>query len=171
MSAGMEDDQLEKLLEGQLSWEELRNDVLPDPKDPNRFQNVRRILESKVDWDEPILVPLNDHLYVVGMDDGKRVVKAECGHELCSVDENWKLHCQLRVREDAAEMEELYPKWLTPDPEWTFQLREFFCPECYTLVEVDALPAGYPILKPFDPDVDTFYNDWLDQPVPQEQHE
>ena len=157
--------QIEKLIDGDLGWEELRNDVLPDPKDSNRFEVTREILQERVEWNEPILVPLNDHLFVVGSDDG-RIVKAECGHEFGSADDNWKQACQIRVRETESEMRELYPEWMTPDPDWTFQLREFFCPGCYTLLDVDAVPAGYPVIKPFDPDIDAFYEGWIGEPAP-----
>lgn len=157
--------QIEKLIDGDLGWEELRNDVLPDPKDADRFEVTREILQDRVQWDAPILVPLNDHLFVVGADDG-RIVKAECGHEFGPADDNWKTACQIRVREGKDEMRELYPEWMTPDSNWTFQLREFFCPGCYTLLDVDAVPAGYPVIEPFDPDIDTFYEEWLEEPAP-----
>ncbi len=159
--------QIEKLIDGTLPWPELRDDVLPDPKDPERFETSIDILQDRVDWDDRILVPLNDHLYVVAGEDG-RTVKAECGHELCDADENWKLECQIRVRESQAETAELYPELMTPDPDWTFQLREYFCPECYALLDVEAVPAGYPVLQKFEPDVDTFYEEWLGETVPDE---
>ena len=157
--------QIEKLVEGKLSWEELRSDVLPDPKDPQRFEVTRDILQETVEWDEPILVPINDHLFAVAKD-GERIVKAECGHEFGPLEENWKTECRVRVRESEGEMRDLYPKWMTPDPDWTFELREFFCPGCYKQVDVDAVPAGYPVLKPFDPDIDVFYEEWLEKPAP-----
>jgi acetone carboxylase gamma subunit len=154
-----------QLVDGELSWDELRNEVLPDPKDPQRFQKVREVLQERVDWDEPILVPLNDHLSVVGTDDG-RVVRAHCGQDLCLADENWKEACQVRVREDPEDLNEIYPEYMNVDPDWAFELREWFCPGCYTLVDVDAVPVGYPVYLPFDPDVDAFYEEWLDQPAP-----
>lgn len=162
-----DESQIEKLIEGTLPWHELQNEVLPDPKDPERFETTIAVLQERVEWDEPILVPLNDHLLVVGSEDGRKV-KAECGRELCPADENWKLECQVRVREDQAETAELYPELMTPDPDWAFQLREFFCPECYALLDVEAVPAGYPILQKFEPDIDTFYEQWLGEPAPDE---
>lgn len=164
----MDTDRVRKLVEGELPQQELRNDVLPDPKDPNRFQEVRKVLQEKVDWDDPILVPLNDHLYIVGTDNG-RVVRGECGHDFCNADENWKTACQVRVREGEEEMDDLYPEHMGTNPEWSFQLREFYCPECYTLINVDSVPAGYPVLQPFEPDIDTFYEEWLGEPAPDKQ--
>jgi acetone carboxylase gamma subunit len=158
----MDESQIQKLIDGKLSWDELQSNVLPDPKDPDRFEKVRSVLQDQVEWDETVLVPLNDHLYVVEREDGDRIVKGECGHEYCDADDNWKRACQIRVRESDAEMEQLYPKWQTSDPNWNFQIREFFCPDCYSLLEVDAVPAGYPILQSFEPDIETFYEEWID---------
>lgn len=156
---------LERLLDGEVSDHELREEILPDPKDPDRFENVREILQERVDWDEPILVPLNDHLFAVGTDDG-RFVKGECGHEFCRINENWKLETQVRVREDEDDLTELYPKDLTPAPDWQYQVREYFCPGCYELLEVEAVPRGYPVLQKFEPDIEVFYEEWLGRPAP-----
>lgn len=160
-------DTIERLIDGELPWGEVQNEVLPDPKDSGRFTKVREILQERVDWDEPILLPLNDHLFVVSKD-GEYYVKSECGRSLCALDENWKLECQIRVREDQEELEEVYPELLGPDPDWSFQIREYFCPKCYQLLDVTAVPAGYPMFQPFRPDIDTFYEEWLEEPVPVE---
>lgn len=154
-----------QLIDGELTWDELRNEVLPDPKDPNRFEKTRETLQERVDWDDPILVPLNDHLYVVGTDDG-RIIKSHCGEDLCGADENWKNSCQVRIREEDEELEELYPEYMHIAPEWSFELREWYCPGCYELVDVDTVPVGYPVFKPFDPDIDTFYEEWQGRPAP-----
>ncbi|WP_414652129.1 acetone carboxylase subunit gamma [Halorientalis sp.] len=59
-------------------------------------------------------------------------------------------------KEDTEEFEELYEEHTHVDPDWAFELREWCCPECYELIDVDAVPVGYPVIKPFDPDIDTF---------------
>jgi len=156
---------LERLLDGNISDHELREEILPDPKDPDRFVNVQNVLQDRVDWDNPILVPVNDHIFAVGSDEG-RIFKGECGHEFCGLEENWKLHTQVRTREDLDEFTELYPDDLTPDPDWQYQIREYFCRECYELLEVEAVPRGYPIMQKFEPDIDAFYEEWLDRPAP-----
>jgi acetone carboxylase gamma subunit len=163
--SGTDREQIAKLIDGTLPWSELRNDVLPDPKDPQRFETTRAILEERVDWDEPILVPLNEKLYVVGTDGG-RAVKCECSHEFCPADENWKESARVRVREDEEEVGEIYPEGMGQNPDWTFQLREWFCPGCFTQLDVDAVPAGYPVLHAFEPDIDAFYEEWLGRPAP-----
>lgn len=154
-----------QLVDGELSDDELRNEVLPDPKDPKRFQKVREVLQEETGWDDPVLVPLNDHMYVVGTDEG-RVIRSHCGEDLCDADENWKEYCEVNVRREDDELEELYPKYMNIAPEWDFELREWFCPGCYALVDVDTTPVGYPVYKPFEPDIDTFYEEWLGEPAP-----
>jgi len=151
------------LIDGNLTQDELYNDLLPNPKDPDRFRKVRQAYEDRVDWDEPILVGLNDHLFVVGTDEGRKV-KAECGHTVCDADENWKTGCEIRVREDQDELAELYGDEHTPD--WSFELREYMCPGCYQLVEVEAVPSTYPVIQRFDPHIDEFYEEWLGESPP-----
>lgn len=162
-------EQVEQLVDGSLPWEELRADVLPDPKDPNRFEVTREVLQERVDWEDVVLVPLSDRLYVVGDADCEGVdrrIKCECGHDFCEADENWKRHARVRVREDESEIREIYPEGMGSKPEWTFQLREWFCPGCYAQLAVDAVPAGYPVVRSFEPDVDAFYEEWLDREPP-----
>lgn len=158
-------DSIRNLIDGDLSWEELKEDVLPKPKDSNRFESTLEVLQERVEWDDPILMPLNDHLFVVGSEED-RLVKAECGHEFCDHGENWKRHTRVRVREGPDEMDDLYEDWMSVDEDWSFQLREFFCPGCLQLLDVDAVPVAYPVLTPFEPDIDTFYEEWLGRPAP-----
>jgi len=165
MAAQNDKETIRQLVDGNIAWEELRNEILPDPKASNRFETTREVLQERVEFDDPILVPLNDHLYVTGGDDGRHVT-AGCGHELCEADENWKIHSQVHVREDDEEFAELYTEMQSPHPEWDFELREFFCPGCYELVEVEAVPTGYPMLQKFEPDIDVFYEEWLGEPAP-----
>lgn len=161
----MEKETVRRLIDGELPWEQLRDEALQGKKDGDRFEKTIEILQERVEWDDTILMPINDHLFAVAKD-GDRIVKGECDHEFGTLDENWKRDCQVRIREGEQEMTEIYPGWQSPDPDWDWQLREFFCPECYELLEVDAVPAGYPVLQEFEPDIDGFYEEWLDKPVP-----
>jgi acetone carboxylase gamma subunit len=156
-------DTVRKLVDGDLPWNELASDLLPNPKDKDRFQKVRQAYEERVDWNDPILMPLNDHLFVVGTENGRKI-KTACGEVLCDANANWKKSCQVRVREDEDELAELYGPEQTPA--WSFQLREFMCPRCYELVEVESLPSAYPVVRRFKPDIDEFYEEWLDEPAP-----
>ena len=51
-----------------------------------------------------------------------------------------------------------------PDPQW-MEIREFICPECGTLHEVEAAAPGYPVVHDFEPDLEGFYREWLGRPL------
>jgi acetone carboxylase gamma subunit len=149
---------LERLINGDLSWDELKP-IISGRKDPKRFDMILEILQNQVPWNEKIILPLHEHLYIVSKET-KRIVKCDCGFEFGDYKENWKTKCRVRVRDTFEEIEELYPKDMGSDPEW-IELREYFCPGCYTLLDVEAVPPGYPTVFNFLPDIDIFYEKWL----------
>ena len=154
---------LERMINGELTWEELRP-IISGRKDPGRFDTILEILQEKVPWKEKIILPLHEHLYIVSKDD-QRIVKCDCGYEFGDYRENWKTKCRVRVRDTVEEIEELYPKYMGCDPEWE-ELREYLCPGCFTLLDVEAVPPGYPTIFNFLPDIDTFYEKWLGRKAP-----
>jgi acetone carboxylase gamma subunit len=149
---------LERMINGDLSWDELKP-IISGRKDPKRFDMILEILQNQVPWNEKIILPLHEHLYIVSKET-KRIVKCDCGFEFGDYKENWKTKCRVRVRDTFEEIEELYPKDMGSDPEW-IELREYFCPGCYTLLDVEAVPPGYPTVFNFLPDIDIFYEKWL----------
>jgi acetone carboxylase gamma subunit len=154
---------LERMINGKLSWDELKP-IISGRKDPNRFNLILEILQERVSWNEKILLPLHEHLHIVAKN-GQRIVKCDCGHEFGDYKENWKKKSRVRVRDTFEEIEELYPKDMGSDPEW-IELREYFCPGCFTLLDVEAVPPGYPTIFNFLPDIDTFYEKWLGRKAP-----
>ena len=154
---------LERMIDGELTWEELKP-IIAGRKDPDRFDKIIEILQERVPWDEKILLPIHEHLYVVSKE-GQRIVKCDCGYEFGDYRENWKTKCRVRVRDTSEEIEELYPKYMGSDPEWN-ELREYFCPGCLALLDVESVPPGYPTVFNFLPDIDTFYEKWLGRPPP-----
>jgi len=154
---------LERLIEGNLSWDELRL-IIAGRKDPDRFDMVLEILQKRVSWEEKILLPLHEHLYIIAKD-GKRIVKCDCGHEFGDYRENWKTKCRIRVRDTAEAIDELYPKYMGCNEEWE-EIREYFCPGCFALLDTEVVPPGYPVIFNFLPDIDTFYEKWLNRAVP-----
>ena len=94
-----------------------------------------------------------------------RGIKCDCGHEFCDYRENWKLEALINVRDTVESLREIYPDKMHGDPEWN-SLREYFCPGCKTLLEVEAVPPGYPVIHDFVPDLEGFYEDWLGRPLP-----
>ena len=154
---------LERMLEGSLKWDELKK-IISGRKDQNRFDMVMEILQDNVKWNEKILLPLHEHLYIVAKE-GQRIVKCDCGYEFGDYNINWKTKCRIRVRDTIDSIEELYPKYMGSDPKWE-ELREYFCPKCFTLLDVEAVPPGYPTIFNFLPDIDTFYEKWLGRNPP-----
>jgi acetone carboxylase gamma subunit len=150
---------LEKLIDGKLSWQEVKN-IMSSFKDPDRFDKYLEILQERVSWDDPILLPLALHLYIVQKPDGARVVKCDCGHEFGGYNENWKFQALIHVRDTEELLQEVYPPMMHSNPKW-ITLREYFCPGCKTQLEVEAVPPGYPVIFDFQPDLEAFYREWL----------
>ena len=150
---------IEKLIDGKLAWGEVKG-IMSSFKDPERFDKYVEILQERVTWEERILLPLALHLYVVEKADGSRVVKCDCGHEFGDYRENWKMAANVFVRDTDEKLQELYPPLMHSDPRWIV-LREYYCPGCNTMLEVEAVPHGYPIIFDFQPDLETFYREWL----------
>lgn len=157
---------VEELIDGTLDWKQLKS-MMSASKDAERIETYIGILQERVPWDDPIILPLGLHLYIVHKETGKRIVKCDCGHEFCDYKDNWKLHAQIYVRDTEEAMNEVYPKLMAPDPKWQV-LREFYCPGCASQLEVEAVPPWYPVIKEFEPDIDTFYHEWLKKPIPGE---
>lgn len=69
------------------------------------------------------------------------------------------------MRDRIEDIEQFYPKNMGSDPDWV-ELREYFCPGCLALLDVETAPAGYPTVFNFLPDIDTFYKSWLGRNPP-----
>jgi acetone carboxylase, gamma subunit len=133
-------------------------------KDADRFDKYVAILQERVPWDYPIVLPFGEHLYIAKTDQGYWVL-CDCGYEFCDHRENWKLEALVNVRETVDALREIYPDKMHGHPDWN-HLREYFCPGCKTLLEVEAVPPGYPVVHDFVPDLEGFYEDWLGRPLP-----
>lgn len=154
---------MEQLMDGELPWNEVHR-IQSSFKDPDRFDKYVAVLQSRVPWKEPIVLPLTTHLFIVKKG-GKYPVKCTCGHEFCDYRENWKTSALIHVRADEESLSEIWPGPKAPDPDKN-EVREFYCPGCGSQLEVDAVPPGYPILLNFLPDLEAFYGGWLGRPVP-----
>jgi acetone carboxylase, gamma subunit len=149
-------------------------------KDADRFDKYVQLLQDRVPWQERIVLPFGEHLFIVlkqngaapavaGSEDelphGRYVVKCKCGHEFCDYRDNWKLGALINVRETDEQLQEIYPEKMSGDPRWN-SLREYFCPGCKTMLEVEAVPPGYPVIHDFLPDLEGFYRNWLERELP-----
>jgi acetone carboxylase, gamma subunit len=178
---------LRDLMDERLARAQVRT-IQSGYKDADRFDKYVEILQEQVPWDDQIVLPFGEHLFVVLKDDGEYlahdersssiasaegsglapgrfIIKCDCGHEFCDYRENWKLEALVYVRETAEDMLEIYPDKMHGDPAWNV-LREYFCPGCKTLLEVEAVPRGYPVIHDFVPDLEGFYEEWLGRPLP-----
>lgn len=133
-------------------------------KDPDRFDQYVSILSERVPWPEQILLPIHEHLFIVAKD-GQAITKAACGHEFGDWRINYKVLCRVRVRRSAESLAEIYEPGFAIDPALV-DMREFICPGCGSLLEVDAVPLNYPVERDFFPDLKVFYEEWLGRPLP-----
>ncbi|MGC8567237.1 MAG: acetone carboxylase subunit gamma [Caldisphaera sp.] len=155
---------LERLLENKAKEDEIFK-IITSEKDPiARFDAIISYFQSKVSWKEKILLPLSKHLFIV-CKDGKPIVKSECGYEFGDYRINWKVFSKVRVRRTRKDLLELYPYFMHGDPDW-IEIREYICPKCGKLLDVEAVPPGYPPLFEYLPDLVTFYEKWLKRDFP-----
>jgi acetone carboxylase, gamma subunit len=126
-------------------------DIQSGYKDPDRVDKWLEVLQERVSYDDPIVLPCGEGLNVVRRSwDGELVIRCDCGHELCRHDQNWKMNAVIHVRDDESSMREVYPAMAHAGPEW-MELRELYCPSCAGQLEVEATPPGYPLTHDFLP--------------------
>ncbi len=156
----MSKDQLGDLLDEKLNRRTVKG-IQSDIKDPDRFDKWVELLQERVDYDDPIVLPYGEGLNIVRRaDDGELVIRTDAGADLCRWDQNWKMHVPMFVRDTDELYEELYPKLGHPEGEWQ-ELREYYCPRSGRLLETEAVPPGYPVVHEYLPDIEGFYTGWL----------
>jgi N-methylhydantoinase B/oxoprolinase/acetone carboxylase alpha subunit/acetone carboxylase gamma subunit len=160
----LEADTLAALADERLSRREVKT-IQSSYKDADRFDKWLAVLQERVPYEEPIVLPAGESLNITRSAGGDLVIRCDCGHEFCSYEENWKMHASIHVRDSVEAMREVFPKMAHADPEW-MELREFHCPACARQLEVECSPPGYPVVHEFLPDVEGFYRGWLGREVP-----
>jgi N-methylhydantoinase B len=155
---------LAAMLDEKLSRREVK-DLQSSYKDADRFDKWVSVLQERVPFEEPIVLPVGEGLNVVRSGDGELVIRCDCGHDLCSHDANWKMDAAVYVRDSEEALREIYPRYAHCDPAW-MELRELYCPGCGRQLEVEASPPGYPVVHEFLPDVEGFYRGWLGREIP-----
>jgi len=159
-------EQIKNLVDGKLDWDTTLR-MLSMPKDPERFELYIAALQQKLGWADRIVLPLGPHLHIVQQAGSKKwLIQCDCGHAFCDWKDNWKMHANLFVRESEEAMAEVYPKLMAPDTAWQVY-REYSCPACGTLHDVEAPTPWYPVIHDFEPDIDAFYKEWVKLPVPE----
>ena len=154
---------LAAMVDEKLSRAEVKH-IQTSYKDADRFDKWVAVLQERVPYDDPIVLPMGEGLNAVRAG-GELVVRCDCGHDFCPPDEDWKMHAVVNVRDSVEAMREVFPQMSHADPEW-MELREFHCPSCGRQLEVECSPPGYPVVHEFLPDVEGFYRGWLGREVP-----
>ncbi len=134
------------LLDGSISSDDLQA-IQRAPKDAGRQEMVIGLEQQRVAFDDPILVCLQEALFIVRRDDGERVVRCRCGHDFGDHRRNWKHAAAVIEREGETPF---FPGPRAADPDWMV-LREFYCPSCATRLDVEVVPIGYPFIMNFEP--------------------
>ncbi|MFB6172889.1 MAG: acetone carboxylase subunit gamma [Haloarculaceae archaeon] len=94
------------------------------------------------------------HEYLELDPEARTISCLECGEQLCDADQNYKKHSAMRtgpvtdIGPVFTDPEEIYEE--APDVEF----RQFFCPNCATLLDYEVVPEDEPILHDLDIDVD-----------------
>lgn len=163
-SVSYTDKEIEDIVRGEAPVD-LITRMQRSPKDSDRFDKYLRVLQNRAKWKDKILLPIGEHLYIVERENDKsRVVKCDCGQEFGDYRENWKLEALIYIRDTDAKLEEIYPGVRKPNKELC-EVREYICPGCGTLLEVEASAPGCPPVFSFLPDIDGFYEEWLGRPL------
>jgi acetone carboxylase, gamma subunit len=164
MSTNYATEIIRDLIEGKLPWPETHQ-IMSGYKDSDRFKKYRAILQEGLNWADPVVLPIGERLVIVRSTAGFDV-RCHCGYDFGDYRINWKFGARIRVRDTTESLEELYPGRRKCDPSW-MEIRELICPGCASLLEVEAVPPGYPLTFDFLPDIDTFYERFLGEPLPE----
>jgi N-methylhydantoinase B/oxoprolinase/acetone carboxylase alpha subunit/acetone carboxylase gamma subunit len=158
-------DTLADLLDEKLSRRAVK-EIQSSHKDPDRFDKWVALLQERVPYEDPIVLPFGEGLNIVRRrSDGELVIRTDAGADLCRWDQNWKMHTVMFVRSSTEDYREIYPALGHPDGDWQ-ELREFYCPISGHLLETEAVPPGYPVVHEYLPDLHGFYSGWLGRELP-----
>jgi N-methylhydantoinase B/oxoprolinase/acetone carboxylase alpha subunit/acetone carboxylase gamma subunit len=142
------------------------HDIQSGHKDRDRFDTWVALLQERVAYDDPIVLPYGEGLNIVRRrEDGELVIRTDAGADLCRWDENWKMHAVVFVRDTDELYQEIYPPLAHPEGAW-MELREYYCPVSGHLLETEAVPPGYPVVHEYLPDLEGFYGGWLGREIP-----
>lgn len=166
--AAVSEETMTALIDGELPPRQVR-ELQSGYKDAERFDTYLSILQRRWPFPEDrILLPFGIHMAIVERPDGEIVIRSDSGHIFGDYRQNWKLNAVMAVRRDVESMLEVYPEKMHPDPRWN-ELREYYDPISFNLLDVESVPPGYPPIHDFLPDLEVFYRDWLGRPLRKEE--
>jgi acetone carboxylase, gamma subunit len=134
------------------------------PKDPDRFDKFVAVRQEMCRHADPVLLPLTENLDIVNSE-GRPVVRCQCGQDFGDYRENWKLRALVLVRDSGELLSEVLGADHGYNPELV-EFREYICPGCGALLDLETLPPAAPVLFDVLPDLATFYRDWLGRELP-----
>ena len=85
MGRSLERETLEALLDERLGRREVK-DIQSGFKDPDRFDKWIAILSDRVEWDDPIVLPMGEALYLVRRRSDGELVEGELDEEDCAIE-------------------------------------------------------------------------------------
>lgn len=139
---------IEDLLNGKLDSEGIQM-LQKEEKDADRLKMVLQIKQEQLQWADAIVGLLQEHLLIVEKNDELRI-RCDCGHDFCESAENWKEYALVHVRHPRDGI--IFNGARGADPDW-MELREFYCPNCATQLDVETVPPGYPFIHNFVPQI------------------
>jgi acetone carboxylase gamma subunit len=101
-------DTIEQLVDGRLPWPELRR-TMSSFKDDGRFAAYVAALQQRVPWEDRIVLPLSDNLFIVQRPDGELVTNSRPGFDFGDYRRNWKLKAVIFERDTLDLMNESTP--------------------------------------------------------------
>ena len=138
----------------------------PCPRTRSASRCTSTTLQAKVSWTDRIVLPLGRPICTSCRQakTKKWVTKCDCGHEFGDYRENWKLaRLHLRARHRRGDDRGL-SQADGAGHQWQVY-REYYCPKCGTMHDVEAPTPWYPVIHDFEPDIDAFYKEWVHLPV------
>jgi acetone carboxylase gamma subunit len=159
-------EQVSNLVEGKLDRDATLR-MLAMPKDAQRFGSYLAALQRKLGWSDSIVLPLGPHLHIVQQArTSKWVTQCDCCHVFCDWRDNWKLHARISVRDNEEAMSQVHPKQMAPDTKRQV-CREYYCPRCGALHDMEASTPWFPVIHDLEPDIDAFYKESVKLPLPE----
>ena len=67
------------------------------------------MLQDRVPYDDPIVLPMGEGLNIVRASDGELAIRCDCGHDFCHPTRNWKMEAVVHVRDTEESLLEIFP--------------------------------------------------------------
>ena len=155
---------LAAMLDEKLSRREVK-DIQSGYKDPDRFEKWVAVLQERVPYDEPIVLPMGEGLNV--RQRGRRARRPlRLRPRLLPADAQLEDGGgDVRSRRPRRSCSRSTPRWPTATPSgWS--CASSTAPPARRQLETEAVPPGYPVVHEFLPDIEGFYRGWLGREVP-----